>query len=105
MDINEIHLDKTLEGLGISMEQFTDLCILLGCDYCDSIKGVGPTRAIELMKKYKTLDEVVKNLDKSKYPVPEDWPYHEARKLFLEAEVQDPNEIDVGVNTMAMGIK
>ncbi|TPX45177.1 hypothetical protein SeLEV6574_g04024 [Synchytrium endobioticum] len=95
MEINEIHLDQALEGLGLSMEQFTDLCILLGCDYCDSIKGIGPTRAIELIKKHKSLDDIVKNLDKKKYPIPEDWPYQEARKLFLDAEVLDPNEIEL----------
>ena len=32
-----------------SQEQFVDLCILLGCDYVDKIKGVGPKKAIELV--------------------------------------------------------
>ena len=26
-----------------------DLCILLGCDYVDKIKGIGPKKAIELV--------------------------------------------------------
>ncbi|TPX30835.1 hypothetical protein SmJEL517_g05703 [Synchytrium microbalum] len=94
MNISEIHLDKALEGMKMSMEQFTDLCILLGCDYCDSIKGVGPHRAMELMQKYKNLDDAIKHLDK-KFTVPEDWPYEQARSLFVEPEVQDPNEIDL----------
>jgi flap endonuclease-1 len=34
-------------------------------------------------------------LDKAKYPVPEDWPYKEARKLFQEPEITDPAEIDL----------
>lgn len=37
--IKEIYLDKVLAGLGFTMDQFIDLCILLGCDYCDTIKG------------------------------------------------------------------
>lgn len=30
---------QILEGLNLSMDQFIDLCILSGCDYCDSIRG------------------------------------------------------------------
>ena len=45
--------------------QFIDLCILLGCDYCDSIRGIGPKRAIDLMKQHKSIDTILKHLDKS----------------------------------------
>jgi flap endonuclease-1 len=41
MPIIEVHLDSVLAGLEMNMDQFVDLCILLGCDYCDSIKGIG----------------------------------------------------------------
>ena len=37
--IREIHLDKVLETLALSHSEFVDLCILMGCDYTDSIKG------------------------------------------------------------------
>lgn len=37
--IKEIHLEQLLHQLNLTMNQFIDLCILLGCDYCDSIKG------------------------------------------------------------------
>ncbi|CAG8778397.1 18654_t:CDS:2, partial [Gigaspora rosea] len=93
--INEIHLNKVLEGLQFSMDQFIDLCILLGCDYCESIKGIGPHRAVELIKKYKTLESIVNNLDTKKYPIPEDWRYNEARELFRNPEVLDPNGIEI----------
>ena len=41
LPVQEIHLDRVLAGLGFTMEQFVDLCILLGCDYCGTIKGIG----------------------------------------------------------------
>ena len=44
--------------------QFIDLCILLGCDYCDSIKGIGPKRAIELIKQHRSIEEILKHIDK-----------------------------------------
>ena len=46
MPIKEFHLDKVLEGMELSMDQFVDLCILLGCDYCEKIRGMGPKSAL-----------------------------------------------------------
>jgi flap endonuclease-1 len=63
------------------------LCILLGCDYCDSIKGIGPQKAVALIKEHKCLEKVIENLDKTKYQVPEDWPYKDARELFKTPDV------------------
>jgi flap endonuclease-1 len=41
------------------------------------------------------LETVLKNIDKNKYPVTEAWMYSEARQLFLEPEVTDPEKIEV----------
>ena len=57
---------------------------MLGCDYTTSIKGVGPKRAIELIRTHKSLEKILENLDKTKYPVPEDWNYKAARQLLME---------------------
>lgn len=86
--ILEIHLDKVLEGLEMEREQFVDLCILLGCDYLDPIKGIGTTTALKLIREHKTLEGVVKHMQENKkYTIPEDWPYADARLLFLEPDV------------------
>lgn len=87
--IQEIHLDRVLEGLEMELPQFIDLCILLGCDYVDPVKGIGPKVALDLIKKHKTLEAVVASLQESKkYTFPEDWPYQDARLLFLEPDVR-----------------
>ena len=39
MPIREIHLDSVLHNVNLSHLEFVDLCILMGCDYADSIKG------------------------------------------------------------------
>lgn len=93
MPISEIDLEAALEGLQLTMDQFIDLCILLGCDYCESIRGIGPTRALSLIKQYGSIEEVLLYLDKEKYKVSDDWPFAEARKLFHAPEVltlEDP---------------
>lgn len=93
--IVEVHLNKVLEGLKLTMDQFVDMCILCGCDYCDKIKGIGEKRAYELIVKYGTLEEVVKNLDKDKHPIPENFPFAEIREIFRKPEVTDPATIDL----------
>jgi flap endonuclease-1 len=95
MPVQEIHLDKVLEGLDLKQKEFVDLCILLGCDYTESIRGIGPKRAIELIKKHKSIDQVLKNIDLNKYPAPEEWNYEGARRLFYEPEVLDPSTVEV----------
>ena len=52
------HLDKILEGMALTREEFVDLCILLGCDYCATIRGIGPKKAVELIKQYKSIEKV-----------------------------------------------
>lgn len=47
-----IHLDHLLSLLHIDMDAFIDLCILCGCDYMPTIKGVGPKRAWALIEKF-----------------------------------------------------
>ncbi|XP_025114870.1 flap endonuclease 1-like [Pomacea canaliculata] len=95
MPIREYYLNQILDEMKFTMDQFIDLCILLGCDYCDSIKGIGPKRAVELIRQHKNIENVIKNLDSKKYPVPEDWMYKEARKLFQEPEVTDIESLEL----------
>ena len=46
----------------MTYEEFIDLCILCGCDYADSIDGVGPVTAFKLMKNHKNLENVLEHL-------------------------------------------
>ncbi|KAL7271630.1 Elongation of fatty acids protein 2 [Rhizina undulata] len=91
--IQEIHLEKALQGLGFTKEQFIDLCILLGCDYCDTIPKVGPTTALKLIREHKSIEKAVESLS-PKYAVPADWPYNDARELFHKPDVIDPKDCD-----------
>ncbi|XP_075044049.1 flap endonuclease 1 isoform X1 [Mixophyes fleayi] len=95
LPIQEFHLSRALEEIGITQEQFIDLCILLGSDYCETIRGIGPKRAIELIRQHKTIEEIIDNIDLKKYPVPENWLHKEARQLFIEPEVVDLNSVDL----------
>jgi len=95
LPIQEIHIKSVLDGLGLSMNQFIDFCILCGCDYCDSIKGIGPKRALEFITKYGCIEEALKHLDTEKYPLPENFPYEEVRELFKKPDVVPGEEVDL----------
>ncbi|KAL2793314.1 flap endonuclease 1 [Aspergillus keveii] len=93
--IQEIHLDKALEGMGMDRNQFIDLCILLGCDYLEPIPKVGPNTALKLIREHETLEKVVESIEndpKHKLVMPESWPYQDARELFIKPDVRDAND-------------
>lgn len=60
--ICEINLKLALEGLEMEMSQFIDLCILLGCDYLEPIKGIGPKSALKLVREFGGLKGIVEHL-------------------------------------------
>ncbi|XP_043487776.1 flap endonuclease 1 [Polistes fuscatus] len=95
MPVQEFHFNKVLEGLELNKDEFIDLCIMLGCDYTDSIKGIGPKRAIELIKTHKSLEKIIEKLDTKKYTIPEDWNYKQARLLFKEPDVANVDDIEL----------
>jgi flap endonuclease-1 len=93
--IVEINLERALQGLELTMAQFVDLCILMGCDYSDTIKGVGPVKGLELIKQHKDMEGVLAAIAKTKYEVPEAFPYQEARQLFVNPEVVDTSTVEL----------
>lgn len=76
---------QLLQELELTSDQFIDLCILCGCDYCGRIPGIGPVRALELVRQQGGMEGVLAKLDRTKYPLPEPYPYEEARRLFKGA--------------------
>ncbi|CAN6469612.1 unnamed protein product [Victoria cruziana] len=90
----EIEITKVLEELNLSMDQFIDVCILCGCDYCESIRGIGGQTALKLIHEYGSLESVLENTSKDRYKIPENWPYQEARKFFKEPIVSPVEALD-----------
>ncbi|XP_022743750.1 flap endonuclease 1 isoform X2 [Durio zibethinus] len=82
--VMEFEVAKVLEELNLTMDQFIDLCILSGCDYCDSIRGIGGQTALKLIRQHGSIEHILQNINRERYSIPEDWPYEEARRLFKE---------------------
>ncbi|EEY66082.1 flap endonuclease 1 [Phytophthora infestans T30-4] len=101
--ILEIRLERALQELEMTHEQFVDLCILCGCDYCDSIRGVGPKKAYAGIKEHKSIENFLEVLQKNKSKgvvIPDEWLgenpiYKNAREMFIKPEVVDAKETEI----------
>ncbi|HZD12781.1 MAG TPA: flap endonuclease-1 [Candidatus Binatus sp.] len=51
-----ISLSQNLQSLGLTREQFVDLAILVGTDFNPGIRGIGPKKALILMRKFGGID-------------------------------------------------
>jgi flap endonuclease-1 len=81
--IVEIDLELALKGLQLTYEQFIDLCILCGCDYLNTIKGIGPKTALKLIRAHTNLEGVVRAIaadKKKKYQLPKEWTTYRMKK-------------------------
>ncbi len=85
-----VKLDILLERLGITREQLVDIAILVGTDYNPKgVRGIGPKRAYELIKRYGSLERALPHIKNAEFPVDP----AEIKRLFLEPEVTDEYEL------------
>lgn len=75
-----IELDKVLIGLKLNFNEFVDLCILCGCDYCPSIPKINYEEAYKIILKYRTIENFISN--NSDYEIPDNFKYQIARNIF-----------------------
>ncbi len=83
----KIELENVLSSLEITREQLVDMGILVGTDFNKGIKGIGPKKALKLIKKHGKLEEVLKE---------KEWEIenHDAvRSIFLEPKVTDEYDL------------
>ena len=70
-----------MSGLELSYTQFVDLCILCGCDYCGSVRGVGPKTALKLIRQHKTIEAVLRYIEKeTKFVIPKEFTRYRYRQ-------------------------
>ncbi len=58
-----LEMGKGLAVLGISREQLVDIGILIGTDYNEGIKGIGPKKALKLVKKHGSIEGALSELN------------------------------------------
>ena len=86
-----IDLKKLLSHYEITREQLIDLAILIGTDFNEGIRGIGPKTALKLIKKHGGIENLPKGI-KSRIPPH----YADVRKIFYAPEVTSNYTLEYG---------
>lgn len=84
-----IELDHVLDTLSVTREQLVDLSILVGTDFNEGVRGIGPKKALKLVREHSDLETISR---RSATPIPPD--FEEVRRIFLHPEVDDDYELE-----------
>jgi len=78
-----MELQTVLKELGVTREQLVDIGILIGTDYNEGIKGIGPKKALELVRKHGSMENILRTELANKFEVDP----LEVREIFLKPTV------------------
>ena len=87
-----IELTDFLDHIGLTRNQLIDLSILIGTDFNNGIRGIGPKTALKLMKKHSRLEELPVNI---KEKIPEH--FQEIRDIYLNPPITNDYSLIQGV--------
>jgi len=79
-----ITLSEVLGALQITREQLVDMAVLIGTDFNDGVRGIGPKKSLDLIRKHGNLEKM---RAVGAVAVPDE--YEEIRKIFLEPRISD----------------
>ncbi len=86
-----IELDMVLSTNGISREKLIDIGILVGTDFNPGVKGIGPVKALKLVKEYGRIEDIPQLRGKVDMAEVE-----EIREIFLNPVVTDDYSVTFG---------
>lgn len=93
-----IVLDRLLDGWGITREGLIDLAMLVGTDFNEGIKGIGPKKALALVKRYGRIEAMP---DEVRESLGDPDTLNEVRQLFLQPDVTDEFDVEQGEPDLA----
>ncbi len=80
--IIELDLVNILNNLKLTHEQFIELCILFGCDYCSSICNLKPNDIFKIYSQNKSIDNTIKHIKSLGINIPNNYNYIDAKDYF-----------------------
>jgi flap endonuclease-1 len=83
-----IELDAQLEAWGISLEGAIDLALLIGTDFNDGVRGIGPKKALALVRKHGRIEAMPDDIQQAVGDV------DALRRIYLSPAVTDDYAID-----------
>jgi flap endonuclease-1 len=85
-----IELERLLDGWGISREGLVDLAMLVGTDFNDGIKGIGPKKALTLVQQHGRIENMPAEIRQA---LGDPAALDEVRRIFLNPDVTDAFEV------------
>jgi flap endonuclease-1 len=80
----EIELSNVLKSLDLNYEQFIELCILFGCDYCHNISDLRTSHVYQVYIKHKNIERTLEELRlDGDCNIPDNFEYNEAKQYFI----------------------
>ncbi|XP_052183814.1 exonuclease 1 [Diospyros lotus] len=94
---SKLQQNKELNFTGFTKQMLLEMCILSGCDYLQSLPGLGLKKAHALVKKFKSYDKVIKHLRYSTVAVSPGYEesFKKAILTFQHQRVYDPTIEDI----------
>lgn len=83
----QVELDAILRALGVTREQLVDIGILIGTDFNAGIRGVGPKKALALVKAHGSLEGALRQVGADIEDA------ERIREIFLHPEVSDAHTL------------
>jgi len=83
-----IELQEVLDSLGIDRRKLVWIGILIGTDFNEKVPGIGPKRALSLVKEHESLEDIFRAIG---YEPNYDW--RTVERLFLDPQVTDEYSI------------
>jgi len=84
VEIEVIYADRLFSELGIGREELIEMAILIGTDYFEGIRGIGPKKAYNYIKQYGRAEKVLVALNQEL-----EFNIDAVRELFRNPEVTD----------------
>ena len=84
-----IDLDHMLVTLEITREQLVDVAILVGNDFNPGIKGIGPKKALKLVREHGSIEHMPTSIRETLEPV-----VTQVRRVFLQPAVTDEYQVE-----------
>jgi len=85
----EIDLETVLSKLDLTYEQFIEVCVLFGCDYCSNVSDIKPNIIYKTYYKTKNLDETMAELTRMNYNIPTKEEIISAKEYFIKSVHND----------------
>ncbi len=91
----EISMSDVLTTLNVNYEQFIELCLLFGCDYCDRLNDMKPELIYKYFSKNKSLVNTINDIKKDGYKVENFDDYQQYKNYFMNAPITKYNNIEL----------